>query len=43
MTDAVEKLFVEYKKAFNALEVEKQVPFFAENFISAGPSGSIVH
>ncbi|NJD77793.1 MAG: hypothetical protein FIB08_11975 [Candidatus Methanoperedens sp.] len=41
MTDAVKKLFAEYEKAFNALEVEKQVSFFAEHFISAGPRGSI--
>lgn len=41
MTDDVKKLFEEYEKAFNALEVEKQVPFFAEHFISAGPRGSI--
>jgi hypothetical protein len=41
MTDAINKLFAEYEKAFNALEVEKQVPFFAEHFISAGPQGSI--
>jgi hypothetical protein len=41
MTDAVKKLFTEYEKAFNALEVEKQVPLFAEHFISAGPRGSI--
>ncbi len=41
MTDAIKKLFAEYEKAFNALEVEKQVPFFAEHFISAGPRGSI--
>ncbi len=41
MTDPVKKLFGEYEKAFNALEVEKQVPFFAEHFISAGPRGSI--
>ena len=41
MTDAVKKLFEEYEKAFNALEVEKQVPLFAEHFISAGPRGSI--
>ena len=41
MTDAVKRLFVEYEKAFNALDVEKQVPFFAEYFISAGPKGSI--
>lgn len=41
MIDSVKKLFAEYEKAFNALEVEKQVPFFAEHFISAGPRGSI--
>ena len=41
MTDAVKKLFTEYEKAFNALDVEKQVPLFAEHFISAGPRGSI--
>ncbi len=43
MIDAVKKLFAEYEKAFNALDVEKQVPFFAEHFISAGPRGSIAH
>ncbi len=41
MTDAVKKLFAEYEKAFNSLDVEKQVPLFAEHFISAGPRGSI--
>lgn len=41
MTDAVKKLFEEYEKAFDALDVKKQVPFFAEHFISAGPRGSI--
>ncbi len=41
MTEAVRKLFEEYEKAFNALDVEKQVPLFAEHFISAGPRGSI--
>ncbi|HYN44908.1 MAG TPA: hypothetical protein VER35_02820 [Candidatus Limnocylindrales bacterium] len=41
MTDAVKKLFALYEKAFNALEVEKQVPLFADHFISAGPHGSI--
>ena len=41
MTDKVKNLFTEYEKAFNALEVEKQVPMFAEHFISAGPKGSI--
>lgn len=41
MTGAIKKLFEEYEKAFNAFEVEKQVPLFAEHFISAGPLGSI--
>lgn len=43
MQDSIKKLFAEYEKAFNALEIEKQVPFFAEHFISAGPKGSIAH
>lgn len=43
MQDSIKKLFAEYESAFNALEVEKQVPFFAEHFISAGPKGSIAH
>ena len=43
MVDSIKKLFAKYEKAFNALEVEKQVPFFAEHFISAGPKGSIAH
>jgi hypothetical protein len=43
MVDSIKKLFAEYEKAFNALEVEKQVPFFAEHFISAGPKDSIAH
>jgi ketosteroid isomerase-like protein len=43
MRDSIKKLFAEYEKAFNALDVEKQVPFFAEHFISAGPKGSIAH
>ncbi len=37
MIDSIKKLFAEYEKAFNVLDVEKQVPFFAEHFISAGP------
>jgi hypothetical protein len=41
MNDAVKKLFAQYEKAFNTLDVEKQVPLFAEHFISAGPRGSI--
>lgn len=41
MIDSIKKLFAEYEKSFNVLDVEKQVPFFAEHFISAGPGGSI--
>ena len=41
MKNAIKELFAEYEKAFNALDVEKQVPLFAEHFISAGPRGSI--
>ncbi len=41
MDKPIKKLFAEYEKAFNVLDVEKQVPFFAEHFISAGPRGSI--
>ncbi|MCE8423897.1 MAG: hypothetical protein J5U16_08220, partial [Candidatus Methanoperedens sp.] len=39
--DSLKKLFAEDEKAFTALDVEQQVPFFAEHFISAGPRGSI--
>jgi hypothetical protein len=41
MNPATQAMFTEYAKAFNALDVEKQVPFFADHFISAGPRGSI--
>lgn len=41
MEDTIEKFFRRYEKVFSDLEVEKQVPMFAENFISAGPKGSI--
>lgn len=43
MQDSIKKLFADYERSFNALDVEKQVPFFAEHFISAGPKGSIAH
>src|SRR3990167_8857399 len=36
----IKKLFSKYEKAFSGIQVEKQIPLFAENFISAGPSGS---
>ena len=41
MTEATKRLFEQYERAFSALDVEKQVPLFAEHFISAGPRGSI--
>lgn len=41
MNKPVKKLFDQYEAAFDKLDVEKQVPFFAEHFISAGPKGSI--
>ena len=41
MDTTTKHLFSEYEKAFNKLEIEKQVPMFAEHFISAGPKGSI--
>lgn len=43
MNTQIKTLFVEYEKAFSSLEVEKQVPLFADHFISAGPRGSITH
>ena len=36
----IKKLFSKYEKAFSGIQVEKQIPLFAENFISAGPSRS---
>jgi ketosteroid isomerase-like protein len=41
MDAATKKLFAGYEKAFDALDIEKQVDFFAETFISAGPRGTI--
>lgn len=41
MDTRLRKLFEDYERAFNALEVDKQAPFFAEHFISGGPKGSI--
>jgi hypothetical protein len=34
---SVKKLFSEYEKAFDALDIEKSAGFFADAFISAGP------
>jgi hypothetical protein len=41
MDAAVKRLFADYEKAFAALDIEKQVPLFAESFLSAGPKGTI--
>lgn len=40
-TAPIEKLFLEYEKAFNDLDVKKNAEFFADTFISAGPNGTI--
>jgi hypothetical protein len=39
--ESVRKLFVEYEKAFDALDFSKSAEFFADSFISAGPRGVI--
>lgn len=41
VTAQLEKLFSEYEKAFNDLDVRKNAAFFADTFISAGPKGTI--
>lgn len=41
MDVAIERLFAEYEKAFNALDIEKNATFFTDSFISAGPNGII--
>ena len=41
MDPAIKKLFAEYEAAFAALDVKKQVGYFADTFISAGPAGAI--
>ncbi len=41
MDAAVKKLFQDYARAFDTLEVEKQANYFADTFISAGPKGTI--
>lgn len=41
MTAAVQKLFDRYEEALNALDADKQAALFTENFVSAGPQGSI--
>ncbi|MCJ7608360.1 hypothetical protein MUP00_01640 [Candidatus Bathyarchaeota archaeon] len=39
--ESIKKLFLEYEKAFSALDIAKNAEFFAEVFISAGPRGAI--
>jgi hypothetical protein len=41
MDPRIKKLFEGYEKFFSALDVEKQSRYFADNFISAGPKGTI--
>jgi ketosteroid isomerase-like protein len=41
MDPAIRELFRQYEAAFNRLDIEKQVEFFADTFISAGPRGTI--
>jgi ketosteroid isomerase-like protein len=40
-TAAIEKLFLEYEKAFNDLDIKRNAEMFADTFISAGPKGAI--
>lgn len=40
-TAHIEKLSLEYEKAFNDLDIKTSAEFFAESFISAGPNGSV--
>ncbi|HEV8285564.1 MAG TPA: nuclear transport factor 2 family protein [Chitinophagaceae bacterium] len=40
-TAQIEKLFIEYEKAFNDLDVKRNAEFFSDTFISAGPKGTI--
>ncbi len=42
-TESTVKLFTQYEKAFNALDVEKNAEFFADTFISAGTNGAITN
>jgi ketosteroid isomerase-like protein len=43
MDKAIEKLFSEYEKAFNALDIHKNAELYTDTFISAGPRGAIAH
>ena len=42
-SEPIKRLFAEYEKAFNALDIEKNAKFFADTFISAGPRGAITN
>jgi len=37
----IEKLFIEYERAFNDLDVKRSAEFFPDTFSSAGPKGTI--
>ena len=38
---AIRNMFMEYEKAFGALDFEKQAYFFSDAFIMAGPKGAV--
>jgi hypothetical protein len=40
-TAQIEKLFIEYEKAFNDLDIKRSAEMFSDTFISAGPKGVI--
>jgi hypothetical protein len=40
-TGQIERLFMEYEKAFNDLDIRKNAEMFTDSFISAGPKGAI--
>lgn len=41
MDPRIEKLFAEYGKSFDALEMRRVASLYAENFVAAGPKGII--
>ena len=43
MTEKTKALFKAYEAAFDKLDVDAQVPYFAQHFIAAGPKGSVAH
>ena len=40
-TGQIERLFMEYEKAFNDLDIRRNAEMFTDSFISAGPKGAI--